>query len=71
MPRLTPDTLQAVIDAIRAGRTVPEIHASTGVAKRTIAYHAAVNGLSIASRYQRITPGSYWHRRIESANRDW
>lgn len=60
MPRLSPELRQQVIQEALQGRTVPEIHASTGVAKRTIAYVAASEGITISSRYARVIRGSYW-----------
>lgn len=62
MPRLTHDAKRSVLAAIRDGKTVPEIHAMTGVPKRTIAYTAAATGLTIRSRYNRLIPGSYWQQ---------
>lgn len=79
MARLTEERKAAILAAIRAGKTVPEIHAITGEAKRTISYHAAANGLEIASRYCRVMRGNYWQslrgrfwqsHRIECATRD-
>lgn len=60
MARLSPEVRQQIITEVIQGRTVPEIHESTGVAKRTIAYVAASEGLTIQSRYARVIRGSYW-----------
>lgn len=60
MPRLTSQRKAAIIAAVKAGRTIPEIHAMTGEAARTISYTAAAHGLTIASRYQRVARGTYW-----------
>jgi hypothetical protein len=60
MARLSPERRQAIITAVQQGRTVPEIHAELGEAKRTIAYVAAQAGMTIQSRYARVIRGSYW-----------
>lgn len=60
MARLSPERRQAIITAVQQGLTVPEIHASLGEAKRTIAYVAASEGMTIQSRYCRVIRGSYW-----------
>lgn len=58
--RLTPERQTAIVRMVMAGKTIPEINAATGEAKRTIAYVAASHGLTIQSRYARIMRGSYW-----------
>ena len=62
MPRLTDEAKQSIVAAIRDGKTVGEIHALTGVPKRTISYTAAANGLTIRSRYCRLIRGTYWQQ---------
>lgn len=61
MARLSPERREAIIQAVKAGRTVPEIHAATGESKETIRYVAASAGMTIVSRYCRVIRGSYWH----------
>jgi hypothetical protein len=62
--RLSPEEEAKILALIRSGLYCPDIVFATGRRPEVIRYTAAKHRLTIASRYKRIRPGTYWQAKM-------